>query len=403
MGGIQAIGNTFNLPNFHGPLINLSPVDTPLLSMSGGLNAGGGLSGDYEFEWQTYDLRNPQARPRLEGADAPDPEARTRTNASNLVQIFQETVGTTYTRRATAGRYAASSLNSEASADNPVRDEHAWQVQQAVTQIARDLNYVMWYSEYHKPADNTTARQTRGLIQAAATNARSGLDANGAAGEDLATATDTVTEATTPVSNGDAIVITEVSGANVVKGRTYYVRDKASGTFKLAATPGGPAITLGTGTISYATGGDLASAAGPDLIGEWMQQAWTNGGLSGQETSTLFIPAAQKRRFTKGWASQYATDPFAGSRDVAGLNVQTVETDFGRLNLVLERTLADDTIALVDLSQVRPVFLSIPNKGVLFEEELAKTGATDKTMIYGEIGLDYGDERRHAVLTGLRG
>jgi hypothetical protein len=47
------------------------------------------------------------------------------------------------------------------------------------------------------------------------------------------------------------------------------------------------------------------------------------------------------------------------------------------------------------------VFLNIPGKGVLFEEELAKTGASDKSQIYGEIGLAYGNQAAHGVLRGL--
>jgi hypothetical protein len=38
---------------------------------------------------------------------------------------------------------------------------------------------------------------------------------------------------------------------------------------------------------------------------------------------------------------------------------------------------------------------------VLFEEELAKTGSTDKTQLYGEISLKYGNEAAHGVLRGL--
>ena len=36
-----------------------------------------------------------------------------------------------------------------------------------------------------------------------------------------------------------------------------------------------------------------------------------------------------------------------------------------------------------------------------FEEELAKTGASDKSQIYGEIGLEYGNQAAHGVLRGL--
>ena len=47
------------------------------------------------------------------------------------------------------------------------------------------------------------------------------------------------------------------------------------------------------------------------------------------------------------------------------------------------------------------MFLNIPGKGVLFEEELAKVGSSDRTQIYGEIGLKYGNEAAHGVIRGL--
>ena len=68
MSGLTGIGTTFNEPNYHGELFALTPTETPLLSMTGGLS-GGRQSSSTQFEWQTYDLRNPDIRPRLEGAD----------------------------------------------------------------------------------------------------------------------------------------------------------------------------------------------------------------------------------------------------------------------------------------------------------------------------------------------
>ena len=79
----------------------------------------------------------------------------------------------------------------------------------------------------------------------------------------------------------------------------------------------------------------------------------------------------------------------------------TIVTDFGTLNVAIDRALPADAIAVVSLEQVAPVFLNIPGKGVLFEEELAKTGASDKSQIYGEIGLEYGNQAAHGVLRGL--
>lgn len=399
MAGLTGISNTFNMPNYHGLLMNLTPVDTPLLSLSGGLN-GGKQTQDTEFTWSEYDLRDPDIRPRLEGADAPNPEARVRGAKRNVVQIFHEAVGTTYTKQAAVERYAANDLNTGSSPGNQVRDEHSWQIQQALTQIARDVNFVYWHSRYSVPEDNTAPRQTRGLLEAIQTNRRTAVGASEAT---ATTATDTVTLAAHGLSNGDRIFVTDASGATGVRAdRPYYVVNTASGTFKISATQGGLPITLGT-SAAFKYMKPSSTALTPDAFNEWMQGIWDVGGISGQETSTLFVPSTQKRMITKAYATAYGSnaDSMMGTRNVAGLNVTTIETDFGRLNLVLERVLPADMVTLVDLAEIDPVFLSIPGKGVMFEEELAKTGSTEKTQIYGELGLHYGNELRHGVMRGL--
>ncbi|MFD7046402.1 DUF5309 family protein, partial [Rhodococcus jostii] len=88
--------------------------------------------------------------------------------------------------------------------------------------------------------------------------------------------------------------------------------------------------------------------------------------------------------------------------DIAGVAAQTLETDFGRLNIVVDRHVPQDAIIVTSLDQLRPVFLNIPGKGVFFEEALAKTGSSDDVQIYGEIGLEYGNERAHGILRGLK-
>lgn len=400
MAGLTGISDTFNMPNFHGILMNLTPVDTPLLSLSGGLG-GGKQTQDPEFTWSEYDLRDPEIRPRLEGADAPAPTARVRTSKRNVVQIFHETVGTTYTKQAAVEKYAAADLNTGSSAANQVRDEHGWQIEQTLTQIARDVNYVYWHSRYAVPADNNTPRQTRGLLEAIVSNRMIAPGAEERTG--LTTATDTVADTGTTLANGDKVVVTDVGTSTVLRAdRAYYVVGKTLDAFKLATTVGGTAITLGD-----ATGVSVikvsATSTNVDTFSEFMQGIWDNGGISGQETSTLFVSSHQKRMITKAYATAYGSnaDSMAGTRNVGGFDVQTLETDFGRLNLVLERVLAPDMVALVDLAEIDPVFLSIPGKGVLFEEELAKTGSTDKTQIYGELGLHYGNQLRHGVIRGL--
>jgi hypothetical protein len=407
MSGLTGIGTTFNEPNYHGELFALSPTETPLLSMSGGLS-GGRQASATQFEWQTYDLRNPDIRPRLEGADAPTPEGRVRANVVNTVQIFQESVSTSYTKQAAYGQFNTAGSAPFVSYDglgvgNPVANEHTWQVAQSLTQIARDVNYAFWHSKKVVPTDNTTARQTGGLFQAITTNKTFAL-----ASVTAASATDTITANGHGLSNGDQVSFVDVDVATGIRpDRTYYVINTATNTFKVAATAGGSAITLGTAApVFVRASGTGAVSITVDALNSFIQGIFDNGGLAYGDVRTLFVPSIQKLKLTKAYATAYGSNVNGAiSTDtghvVGGVAVDTLVTDFGRLNVVVDRAMPKDAIAAVSMEQIHPVFLSIPGKGVLFEEQLAKTGAADKTMVYGEIGLAYGSQTAHGVLRGL--
>ena len=179
MSGITGRGTTFNLPNYTGQLFTVSPTDTKFLSMIGGLHGAIGVRST-EFYWQAYDLRSPAIRPRLEGADAPAAEERVRSHVDNVVQIFHESVDVSYTKIAAVAQLAAD-FTPNGGEVNPVVDEVAWQIEQALKQIALDVNYSFLNGTYAKPADNTTARLTRGIIAAITSN----VSANGGTLRDL--------------------------------------------------------------------------------------------------------------------------------------------------------------------------------------------------------------------------
>jgi hypothetical protein len=396
MAGITGIGTTFTLPNYHGELFAVSPSDTPLLSAIGGLT-GGQQTDSTTFEWQTYDLRNPAQPAVLEGANAPAAQERTRDSVENVVQIHHEKVEVSYTKQAAVGQYAtptSAPFQSRAGASNPVSDELDWQTMQALVQIASDVNFSFYHGKFNKPTSNSAARKTRGLLQAIATNVvNKGTVLSGAS-----TATDTIT-VTHALNVGDRVVFTDTGAAtNVVAGRTYYVQSKSTTvSFKVAATPGGAALTLGTATVDLIAVQATALAT-TDLDG-LLQMAYDNGGLTGG-VATLAVNSAQKRAVTAAYAAAYGkAQPVRGN--IAGVNVTQLETDFGVLNVMLDRHVPQDAIVVLSLDQLAPVFLNVPNKGVFFEEALAKTGATDAVQIYGEIGLKYGNEKAHAVLRGL--
>ena len=150
------------------------------------------------------------------------------------------------------------------------------------------------------------------------------------------------------------------------------------------------AITTNVGTVA---GGALTEAAVLDLF----QDVWENGGIQEGETRTVIVNAALKRALTKIFIKDKGYEE--STRNVGGVNLQTFETDFGRANIMLDRYAPSDVLAVVSLEECKPAFLEVPGKGHFFAEPLAKTGASDKVQIYGEIGLNYGNERKHGKLT----
>ncbi len=316
MPGLNVRGTTYNLPNYHGALQGVTPEDTPFFTAISGLQQGGDSAGATEVEWQFFDLRDAVQNTRIEGADAPAPNHRVRFAKSNVLEIHQESVDVSYTVLAAAARRSGINVNQ---AGDQALNELTFQIMAQLKQVKRDIEYSMVRGAYVRPADNSVARQTRGVLASIETNV-------------------IVKTGTTPPSPTRADII--------------------------------------------------------DLL----QLVWQNGGISEQETATLMCNAAMKRWVTRLFITDagYSED----DRNVGGVRLLTIETDFGKLNVMLNRYMPADTIAVVSLEECEPIYLDIPGKGVLFVEPLAKTGASEKAQIYGEIGLKYGNERKHGKITG---
>ena len=91
------------------------------------------------------------------------------------------------------------------------------------------------------------------------------------------------------------------------------------------------------------------------------------------------------------------------SRNVGGLNIETIVTDFGEIGVVYDRYVPAGTLLIADLAFVTPVSLAVPGKGHMFYEPLSKTGAGENGQYYGQIGLAYGPEVYHGKITGITG
>lgn len=400
MAGITGLSTTFGLPNYHGELFALTPATTPFLSAIGGLTGGKRATGATQTEWQAFDLRNAAAgRTRLEGADAPTAEERVRMNLSNVLEIHQEAVTVSYTKQAATQTYSGINVGST---DNPVTDENTWQINQALATIGLDTEASFLYGQYNLPTDNTTARTTRGLRPAiiAGINGKSNV---------LVAGTDSFTGATVVSSSGvftvthdfsvgDELTLEGGDAVGINSGQTYYIIGvTGTASFTISDTKGG---TIVKPSANYTTGAiHKAVAVTSAMIGQLMQQVWQNGGLTNNETATIIVGGAQKRALSTALITN--ANYRETSRNVGGVNVTTIETDFGMLNIMLDRQLRSGDLIICSLDQCAPVMLEIPGKGFLFVEPLAQTGASFKNQMYGEIGLEYGSPIGHGLLTGL--
>ena len=144
---------------------------------------------------------------------------------------------------------------------------------------------------------------------------------------------------------------------------------------------------------------DAAGAAMSDTLLKTLTRMMADNGAQFGNT-VLFANSYQKQMITEAFQKQLGFQ-LPASRNVGGLAIHEFETDFCKLGVVWNKFMPADTILVADLAHIAPVFQVVPDKGVLFEEPLAKTGASDKIQIFGQIGLDHAPAFLHGCIYGL--
>ena len=398
-GSIGAVlGTTYNLPNFVGELFGLTPTETPIVSISGGLTGGRPTDGNTVFSWQNYDLADAAQPAIVEGAD-PVLQGRIRDEVFNTVQIFQKGVKLSYTKQAASNEQGPFSTRTWAIMGNqPVQDEMSWQLQLAIEEVARDVEYSFINGTYQKPADNTTGRKTRGLLSAISTNH---IKVGDTATERTVTFADTgdvFTHNSHGLVVGDEIEISTAGtgGTPITLGTHYWIATVGTAnTFQVSTSSTDPVNNIlpitadSVGTWKYIKCRPLTT----QVIDDLMLAMYDSG-----------APLRSPVLVSGGYSKQVVSDIYGYApedRMLGGVNIQQLMTDFGTFGIVLDRHLPADTLMLLDMSVIVPRFLPIPGKGHFFLEPLAKTGAYDLAQLYGEVGLEYGPEKWHGKVTGL--
>jgi hypothetical protein len=84
-----------------------------------------------------------------------------------------------------------------------------------------------------------------------------------------------------------------------------------------------------------------------------------------------------------------------------GIQVRDLLMPIGKIQVALGEFIPAGTAFLFNFDAIRGVEQPVPGKGNFFRELLAKTGAGEKYQIFGQFGLDYGNELFHGKITGL--
>ena len=164
------------------------------------------------------------------------------------------------------------------------------------------------------------------------------------------------------------------------------VANKTRGMLELCTSDAGTSIAAANAALSKA------------LLDQLFREMADNGAYFGN--MVLFCGAYQKQKITNLYADQFKAS-MQTTHNVGGMNITQIETDFFKMGIVWDRFMPNDSILIADMAHIAPVFQAVPGKGVLFQEDLAKTGASDKIQIYGQIGLAHGPAFLHGAITGL--
>lgn len=156
---------------------------------------------------------------------------------------------------------------------------------------------------------------------------------------------------------------------------------------------------LGAAATVSANGG-TPRALSKTILDSHLKAMFDAGAKLNQATTVILVGAAQKIALSNVYGTALL-NAVQRDRTVGGVAIDTLVTDFGTFGVMTDRWMPTGQIAVVDLGVCYPVFLEIPGKGLLFTEELARTGSSRKFQLYGEVGLEYGPTNAHGLIKDL--
>ena len=167
-----------------------------------------------------------------------------------------------------------------------------------------------------------------------------------------------------------------------------------NGTHQTAANSATAAKTRGIITAATASSIDASGATfSKSLLNQLMKSMADSGAVF--ENMVLFCNAFNKQKVSDVYG--YAPE----DRNVGGVNIQQIYTDFAPLGVVYAPNVPAATILVADMNYCYPVFCPVPGKGLVFYEDLAQSAASMRGQMYGQMGIDYGPKEYHGKIHTL--
>jgi len=160
------------------------------------------------------------------------------------------------------------------------------------------------------------------------------------------------------------------------------------------------------GIITAATTNTVAAgglALSKDMINELLREMAASGAKF--QNPAIFVNAFNKQKLS----DIYGYAP--ADRNIGGLNVKQIETDFANMGVVYDPFIPTNTLLIADMAVCRPVFVPVSFSGEDFKVDIAAgsdvlwvptaiTAAQKGGFFYAQAGLDYGPEEYHGTITG---
>lgn len=164
----DAVATSFATLNYSGLLFNKGNTDTPFTTLIGGKRK---TTDHVEFiTGQEYNSDGTPSQPSISetaSLTAPDATLVTRSQKTNVTQIFMGAVAISYAKQSNMGTLAG--INIKGQTANPM-NELDFQVGVKMQQIAQDIEYTLLNGTYNKATSDATVNKTRGMFEAVTTN-----------------------------------------------------------------------------------------------------------------------------------------------------------------------------------------------------------------------------------------